>query len=154
MGVKESLGGSLVFRWVRESPSRATRFCISRGASRLGCVLVSFLLHATFVARNLLFPLPRSSSSARAHRPSHRPPHRLCPCPPSVAPSIALRRAPRPGRCPPSPQRAVPLSSSIVHLIVEPWGVTDQRPYTLGPKQQSQQPLLAMRIIVLACHLS
>ena len=34
MGVKESPGGSLVFRCVRESPGRATGVCISRGASR------------------------------------------------------------------------------------------------------------------------
>ena len=29
-------------RWVRESPGRATGFCISRGASRPSCVLVPF----------------------------------------------------------------------------------------------------------------
>ena len=63
--------------------------------------------------------LPRSSSSARAHPvPAvrctvHRP---------------SLCAAPRPLSS--SPQRAVPLPSSIVHLIVEPWGVTDQRPYS------------------------
>ena len=38
MGVKESLGVSLVFRWVRESPGSVTGLCISRGASRPGCV--------------------------------------------------------------------------------------------------------------------
>ena len=42
VGVKESLGGSLVFRWVRESPGRATGVCISRGASKLARAVFLF----------------------------------------------------------------------------------------------------------------
>ena len=92
MGRKEILGGSLVFRWVRESLGRATGLRISRGASRPGCVLVSFLFHATFVARNLLpltlHLLPVNTVSVRARRPLHRPP------------PFALRRAPAAAHCP------------------------------------------------------
>ena len=110
---ERGLDGPSVFRGWRESPDRVTGFCISKGTLARSVFLLSFLLHATFVVRNLLFFALRLLPVHTVRRTVHR----------TVSvrvyrPRSALYRCRRPSSTVPLSLGASPTSALTVYEIM------------------------------------